>query len=206
MLHRYARRRMILEGIDWKEVASVTGYVIGAGATGYMSFKKLYNPNGITWRRAIKGNADIKPMLQKLAYKHEHACRVALCYLENGGGLPYVGAQLYSSILVDVTNDETKEYVDRWQKVRVDTSFLRILQMVSVNGIHRIPSTENMPDGAVKDAALAEGITAFDIHFIRATKKKWFYLIVSHCEDTFETPEYKVDVRVLIDQLTNMIK
>lgn len=195
--------------IDWKligQIAAGIGGALGAVWTGIKYFNWVSRRNRIRWKKTMRGNTTVKRMLQEFVYRHPYACKAAVLYLENGGGIPYVGAQLYSSIFTDVSEAGVPEYADKWQKVRVDDEFLLMLTKVQTKGVVEIKDVKMLPPGAVKDSSEAEGVVAFDLHFLKATKNKWFYLAVSHCShDDHETASYRDDVRVMVHSLRDII-
>lgn len=194
--------------IDWAVAAKTFGIVIGSLFTLWATFKKTYNREGLRWKKTFKGNAEIKRMLEKFVHEDAGSCRAALLYLENGGGVPYAGAQIYSSVVHEANDIGDDDYTPNWQRVRVDSYYNYLLSQVAVNGVLRIDDVNSMKDGTVKDSALSVGITAFDIYFVKATRKKWFYLVVSRCKSikqSKETAQHRDSVRILVDKLYKKI-
>lgn len=182
--------------------------IIAAGAGLFIkTFVQFWNTNRGAWGQAFKGNSKLLPLLTELRFKYSDVYWVAVLYCTNGGGEPKPGGPIFSHMLIDSHPEDKESFVSRWQDVRVDPHTNKMLLDVNTKGIFCVADVETLPDGVVKDASLANDIYSFDMHFVKATKTKWFYMVVSHSKkNVVSTPKYREDVRVLVTDLRNIIK
>lgn len=191
----------------WEEdVLKAFGFVVGALATLYFSFVKTFNRDGVRWRKTMKGNAEITPLLKDFVSDQHSSCRATLKVLENGGGIPHVGAQLFSSSLQEENDLGETKYTDNWQRVRVTSTYGALLQEVSILGSVHIEDIHTLEDSDIKDAYILLKAVGLDIYHIKSTKKKWYYLEIAHCSTVTTSPQYRERVRVLKQNLYNLLK
>lgn len=110
------------------------------------------------------------------------ASSVVVCASENGGGVPTVGSQLYSSLLYEV-NDATMQPIrESWQRQQLDLEYVGILSTMLTVGPTEI-HTADMQGGILKDLFLRHNIESAVFVKVAETSRKLIYLYCAFTND-----------------------
>lgn len=208
-------KKMIMANNGWlaileMEFLKAIGIALGAIGTVLMGVREWYKRKWTVegkWAQRFEGQEEIQRILKDFNLA-TNITRCALIYCQNGGGVPHIGSEITSSIYAEGNDPNVAPYLKKWQNVKVDYHLNKLLMKLAVEGHVYINNTEELPDGDAKMASLAEGIKAFDLHFVTAVHGQWWYMTVSFTEqysDSARSPLYHDRLRILIHELKQIL-
>lgn len=173
----------ILEAIWPMIVVAVGG---GWGAFKWLISRKDQKSND----EELEQIADLKATIQKitrdmsLLYFHMNqiinrtdAVKVIILKAHNGGGTPRIGANLYSTVLNEISESTEVPIMDRWQKQPLNEGYIAMLVNLFALKTTTLVADEMKP-GPLKDVYTTQGFTFSKVLEIAATDTEYFYMSI----------------------------
>ena len=121
---------------------------------------------------------------------------------ENGGGVPRLGASLFSSVLYEALSGKGASLRKGWQQERLDEEYVKMLIAVMANGQVHL-KTEEMPECRLKTLYEANGVNEAMVFLIAVEETRLIYLSLNCCKkETKEmTPTQEEAMRAGVNRL-----
>lgn len=120
-----------------------------------------------------QGWADIQRICTQLV-KDSDVERALVLMLTNGGGVPKLGAKLYASALVNVTQDVPSHRIPVYRQLEIDIPYIEML-LEAANRGKSMQLTEAMPRCMLKDIHKEEGVKYSEIWHLMQTDEAYFF-------------------------------
>lgn len=134
------------------------------------------------------------------------AHRVMILASENGGGVPRVGCQLYTSVVYETFDAPLRALRSRWQRQPLDEQYIKLLTDIVVSGESTfVPSMAE--DGILKDLHEAQKLVASRYYRLIEREKEVLYLSCSFLNDAdYDTPKAREVLRAGLAQLRQLFE
>jgi len=134
------------------------------------------------------------------------AHRVMILSSEDGGGVPRVGCQLYTSVVYETFDAPLRALRARWQRQPLDEQYIKLLTDIVVNGESTfVPSMAE--EGILKDLHDAQKLVASRYYRLIDREKEVLYLSCSFLDDTdYDTPKAREVLRSGLAQLRQLFE
>lgn len=113
--------------------------------------------------------------------KESGAHRVLISRSENGGAVPTVGKDIYTTVVYEVFDRELGSIKQFWQKQPLDEQYIQMLSQLVEEG-HVTVITEKMAPSYKKDMYENDGVVRGEIYKIK-TKPGQLYYLSAHFKD-----------------------
>ena len=124
-----------------------------------------------------QGWADIQRICTQLV-KGSEVERALMLMLTNGGGVPKIGAKLYVSALVNVTQDVPSHRIPIYKQLEVDMPYIEMLLAASSRG-RTSQLTETMERCMLRDISREENVKYSEIWHLMQTDDAYFFVSFS---------------------------
>jgi len=124
-----------------------------------------------------QGWADIQRICTQVV-KDSDIERALVLMLTNGGGIPKIGAKLYVSALVNVTQDVPSHRIPIYKQLEVDMPYIEMLLAASSRG-RATHLTETMERCMMRDIYREEGVKYSEIWHLMQTDDAYFFVSFS---------------------------
>jgi hypothetical protein len=131
------------------------------------------------------------------------ADRAVILRAENGGDVPMVGKELYSSVVYEVF-DGLGSVKDRWQRQPLDEEYVRMLLQVAEKG-HASVRTAKLKACPLKDLFEADSVGGAEVYKIKAKEGAFFYLAVHFKQEGPVNSSFRDILRYSINELERLI-
>lgn len=189
------------------ENIEIIGSVIGGLIAGFIGIRKGFKSKGFyIWRKQLKSSAELDDLLMDFAKCHSKVQGATLMICENGGGVPHPTSKIKTSIISEGYTNELPQYKDHWQNQLVTPYYRGFLTTCLVDGEAYIPDSTKLNESNLKDAVVSLGIKSFQLVFLSAKKRAWYYIVISSVShNDFEDAKLKDEIRYLKEQLISII-
>jgi len=151
--------------------AATAGFILLA-YLGVLRKKKEASP-----LQHAQGWADIQRICTQLV-KDSEVERALVLMLTNGGGTPKIGAKLYVSALVNVTQDVPSHRIPIYKQLEVDMPYIEMLLGASIRG-RSMQLTETMERCMLRDIYAEEGVRYSEVWHLMQTDDAYFFVAFS---------------------------
>lgn len=124
-----------------------------------------------------QGWADIQRICTQVV-KDSDVERALVLMLTNGGGVPKIGAKLYVSALVNVTQDVPSHRIPIYKQLEVDMPYIEMLLAASSRG-RATHLTETMERCMLRDIDREEGVKYGEVWHLMQTDDAYFFVSFS---------------------------
>jgi len=126
--------------------------------------------------------------------------RIVIVKAENGGGIPHIGNQVFSTVLYEVHDNDVDPVSAAWDKRPVDKGLADILSYIVQYDECRID--KGSVQGAVRDIYEAQGIAFSLVYQVYKDEKAFFYMSINFRKNrTFDAKE-----RTLLHDSVNKVR
>lgn len=155
---------------------------------------------------AIKEYIKITDKIYKIisdTSKDLNASRILIFKTENGGGIPRLGSQLYSSIMFESNDPPLKSIKEDWQRRLIDQEYINVLSATLNGDVVRI-TTADLPESQLKYIYEAAGIKNAAVFNLFSDDKCYVCCSIAYTKPFMnsDSPEKKA----LIDSLKHKLK
>lgn len=193
--------------IDWKSIAVIIAPVSAAFA--YI-LKKWYDNLSLKkekqlTRKVLPVLGEINEILDDIV-KNTSCNRSLLLKAHNGGGVPKIGSELFSTVVLEMHEDNSSVR-EAWTKQRLDSPYINVLVKLasSENGMI-LASKEDFKGSILYDVYTMQGVNSTKLAYITNTKADWFYISNTFASSLEEIkPEEKAYMRGQINKLRNLL-
>ena len=138
--------------------------------------------------------------------RETHASRVVILATTNGGGVPTLGKNLYSSVLYEVCDLPLRPVKRRWQKQVLDAHYTEALMRMNGSGYHEL-ITEEMPEGTLlHDLYEGEGVELGRIYRIYEGRTRFIYLSMNFTDTSELSPRERSMIRSAVSHLRELFQ
>lgn len=133
--------------------------------------------------------------------------RFIIFKVENGGGAPKVGAHIYISALMESYKSPIETFLDNYQKLRADASYILLLSNILASGKIDF-SVENMEESLLRKIYRAENIKYSIIYHLHTTPEAIYYcsLATTKENERFSSPRTEVKIQLAINEIIELFK
>lgn len=195
--------------MDWAWLEQMGTFVAGGGLVGLLGFIKWY------LRRMDLKKKDRIPVVLGRIHDVYHilntvlseSCskRVLLLRAENGGDVPALGKDIYSSIIYESFDHPLESIKDRWLQQKLDEHYLRMLMHVAQQGEYQV-TTDHMRPGVLKDLYESTGVKFARVFKVHSRPGAFFYLSCHLTEVEDMTARERDLLRVAVSQLAALFE
>lgn len=132
------------------------------------------------------------------------ANRVVILRAENGGDIPTVGKDLYSSIVYEAFDRELGSVKNRWQRQPLDEEYVRMLLEVAQKN-HISIRTAKLKACPLKDLYEANQVSAAEIYKVKAKEGAFYYLALHFKNEEDISPAFRDLLRYSVNELNQLI-
>ena len=126
--------------------------------------------------------------------------------VENGGGIPRVGANIYISALMELHEDPNHSIFDNYQRIRADASYITMLAHILSNGNKKFVVSE-MEDSLLKSIYLTEKIKYSEVYHLHTTDAAIYYCSLATTQDSrYEKPHEQLRIRLAVGEISELLK
>lgn len=134
------------------------------------------------------------------------AHRVMILASENGGGLPRIGCQLYTSVIYETFDAPLRPLRNKWQRQRLDEQYIKLLSDIVTNGESTFIA-DMAQGGILKDLHEAQNIAASRYYKLIERDKEVLYMSCAFLEDNeYDTPRARETLRAGIAELRQLFE
>lgn len=149
-----------------------------------------------------QGWADIQRICTHLVKDSEVEMALVLM-LTNGGGIPRIGAKLYVSALVNVTQDVPSHRIPVYKQLEVDIPYIEML-LEAANRGKSMHLTEVMERGLLRDLYREEGVKFSEVWHLMQTDDAYFFASFSTYTDTHLVGA-QADMRIAVSEIKRVL-
>lgn len=149
-----------------------------------------------------QGWADIQRICTQLV-KDSDVERALVLMLTNGGGVPKLGAKLYASALVNVTQDVPSHRIPVYKQLEVDIPYIEML-LEAANRGKSMQLTEVMPRGMLRDIYKEEGVKYSEVWHLMQTDDAYFFASFSTYSETHLVGS-QADMRIAVSEIKRVL-
>jgi len=165
----------------WSNVIELlTALAGGGGALAFVlkwwfARKRAANVNDTV--RAMAEVREVYEALNDVLMEVGGAGRAMLLRSENGGGIPSANRPVYSSVLHEVHGTSLEPIRERWQRMKVDEQYARLLHELATKGYVQL-DTASMEPGSLRTSYEAAGVACAMVCAVVADDTGFNYLSV----------------------------
>lgn len=149
-----------------------------------------------------QGWADIQRICTQLV-RDSDVERAMVLMLTNGGGTPRIGAKLYVSALVNVTQDVPSHRIPVYKQLEVDMPYIEML-LEAANRGKSMQLTEVMERGLLRDLYREEGVKFSEVWHLTQTDGAYFFASFSTYTDTHLVGA-QADMRIAASEIKRVL-
>lgn len=140
----------------------------------------VIRPRSKAFPRVLRAMHEVYDELHELMTM-SGAVRAVILRTTNGGGVPRLGAPLYSSILYEAYRKPSRSIRKDWQNQQIDEQYSKMLTDICSGGTVEIIA-ENMSDGDLRTLYKSQGILGAFVGLISMEEKRLIYLSLEFAE------------------------
>ncbi len=149
-----------------------------------------------------QGWADIQRICTQLV-KDSEVEGALILMLTNGGGKPRIGAKLYVSALVNVTQDVPSHRIPVYKQLEVDIPYIEML-LEAANRGKSMQLTDVMPRGLLRDLYREEGVKFSEVWHLMQTDEAYFFASFSTYTETHLVGA-QADMRIAASEIKRVL-
>ena len=190
-------------------ISLIVSFITGGAMVGTLNFIKWFIK-----RRDQKKNDHITLVLERITniyhylhilQKETRAQRCVIFRIENGGEIPVLGKDLYSSAAYETFDYTLGPLKNMWQRQKMDEDYIQILIDVARDG-HKEVVTDNLSSGILKDLYESQGIVWTEMHKIQSRTGSFFYLSMSYTKEFSPDAHHRNIVRGMVNKIKDSFK
>lgn len=161
-------------------------------------------PNIIEKISLFESNSETQMIIDRVVAK-TNCERFLILKVENGGGKPRVGANLYASVIFESLKKPFISVKSEYQRLLVDPMYVKMLSDIGLTQ-HNPLHVNKMKSGILKRLYQSEGVKYSEIHYIGETDTSFYFASIATSKDDCEFSDLndRVEIEISINKIRNI--
>lgn len=165
-----------------EEIALLTPLFAAFGYGLKVLFDKMARGKGNNWPDTFRSVSKVLDNLRD-AVENGGARRAVVLIMENGGGKPELGRQLYSSVLYESFQEGMQPIHANWQKRPIDGQYLENFRKVyHASGRYHVFKADDFRGSILHGIYKKENVECSQVAEIYRSNKFYIYVSINYCE------------------------
>lgn len=175
---------------------------------GFLGFFKWYMARRDKRKSAASATHYIAEMYRCLneIVAESGASRAIVLKMTNGGGIPKIGHEIYSTAVYEVFAAHETAITPLWEKQPADVAYVALLSDVLLKGHICIRRSELPRHSILRDVYTSQGTEMAHVYLIHKTRDAVFYLSITFRDVFDDTPDQRNFARAKVASLRNLFR